>query len=106
MARTTPCTVYDELMTSQDVSKIGQSEIPEKIQENILIQKDALQLSPTATLWLQYMYMIDLLKMYLKGDRLGDLLLHLKATALMLPYFAASGHQLPKIILSVSATNA
>mgnify|MGYP001794205738 CR=1 FL=1 len=38
------------------------------------------------------MEMIDILKMYLKAERLGNWELHLKATAEMLPYFAASGH--------------
>ena len=38
------------------------------------------------------MKMVDILKMYLKAERLGDWQLHLKATADMLPFFAATGH--------------
>ena len=53
---------------------------------------NALQGSRTAKLWLQYMKMVDILKMYLKAERLGDWQLHLKATADMLPFFAATGH--------------
>ena len=64
----------------------------DKIKEIVEFQKDALQTSRTAKLWIQYMEMIDILKMYLKAERLGNWELHLKATAEMLPYFAASGH--------------
>ena len=38
------------------------------------------------------MDMVDILKKYLKAERLGDWDMHLAATTEMLPYFAASGH--------------
>ncbi len=48
----------------------------------------------TARLWLQYMDMIDILRMFLKAERTGNWELHLQAVHDMLPYFAASGHTL------------
>ena len=47
--------------------------------------------SRTASLWLQYMEMIDLLRKFVKAERLGDWDLHLQSLHEMLPYFAASG---------------
>ena len=46
----------------------------------------------TAQLWLQYMRMIDISKGFIKAERTGDWLLHLKMLKEMLPYFAAAGH--------------
>ena len=50
--------------------------------------------SRTSTLWLQYMKMLDILRRFIKAERIGNWRLHLKATYEMLPYFAASGHNL------------
>ena len=38
--------------------------------------------------------MLDILKQFIKAERMGNWRLHLKATYEMLPYFAASGHNL------------
>lgn len=57
-------------------------------------KKDSLCDLKTARLWLQYMEMIDLLRKFLKGERMGDWELHLQCLRDMLPYFAASGHNL------------
>ena len=48
----------------------------------------------TAKLWLQYLEMIDILHSFIKAERTGDWLLHLKSCKEMLPYLAASGHNL------------
>ncbi|MES9879832.1 MAG: hypothetical protein ABW185_03025 [Sedimenticola sp.] len=48
----------------------------------------------TAKLWLQYIAMIDLLKLFLKAERSGNWQLHLRAVHEMLPYFSAAGHNL------------
>ena len=50
--------------------------------------------SRTAALCLQYMEMIDVLRTFIKAERTGNWELHLKVLALMLPYLAASGHDL------------
>ena len=50
----------------------------------------------TAGLWLQYQDMIDILKTFtcIKAEWTGNWNLHLQAVRDMLPYLAASGHQL------------
>ena len=48
----------------------------------------------TAKLWIEYMNMIDLLRQFITAERSGHWLLHLKSLQQMLPYLAASGHNL------------
>ena len=50
--------------------------------------------SHRAKLWLQYLEMIDILHSFIKAERTGDWLPHLKSCKEMLPYLAASGHNL------------
>ena len=78
-------TMFDQMMTGKSMEETTKSDDPDKIKEIVEFQKDALQTSRTAKLWIQYMEMIDILKMYLKAERLGNWELHLKATAEMLP---------------------
>ena len=54
----------------------------------------SMKASRTSTLWLQYMKMLDILRQFIKAERTGNWQLHLKSTYEMLPYFAASGHNL------------
>ena len=46
----------------------------------------------TALLWLQYMSMNDLMKKFIRAERLGNWILHLQSLQEMLTYFAACGH--------------
>ena len=48
----------------------------------------------TALLWKQYLNMIDILQQFLKAEHTGNWRLHLQFVREMLPYFAASGHNL------------
>ena len=48
--------------------------------------------SKTATLWMQYMKMVEIFLQFLKAERTGDWQLHLDISRMMLPYLAASGH--------------
>ena len=48
--------------------------------------------SRTAKLWLQYMNFINILKLFIRAERTGDLNLHLVAVGKMLNVFAATGH--------------
>ena len=51
----------------------------------------SLKLYRTAKLWIQYMDMLDILKQFIRAERIGDWKLHLHSISLMLPYFAACG---------------
>ena len=50
--------------------------------------------SRTSALWIQYMDMVDILRKYIRAERIGSWELHLQAAQDMLPYLAASGHNL------------
>ena len=50
--------------------------------------------SRASTLWLQCMKMLDILRQFIKAERMGNWQLQLKSTYQMLQYFAASGHNL------------
>ena len=45
-------------------------------------------------LWIQYMEMVDIIRLFLRSERTGDWLLNLQTLYRMLPYMAASGHNL------------
>ena len=48
--------------------------------------------SETASLWLQYMEMINILRKFIRAERTGNWGLHLQALFEMLPFLAASRH--------------
>lgn len=56
--------------------------------------RESLKCYRTAKLWIQYMEMVDILKVFIKAERTGNWDLHLKTMKCMLPYFAAAGHYL------------
>lgn len=48
--------------------------------------------SRTGKLWISFMEFISICRLFIRAERTGNWLLHLKATQDMLPYFAANGH--------------
>ena len=48
----------------------------------------------TAKLWLEYMEMVNVMRAFIRSERTGDWSLHLRTLQDMLPYLAASGHNL------------
>ena len=56
-------------------------------------EESNLSSTKTAILWFQYMQMVDLLRKFIKAERVGDWDLHLQSLYEMLPFFAASGHR-------------
>ena len=73
---------------------MSQSDIIECVKEKINSPKSSVSQSRTGALWIQYMEMIDSLRSFIKAERKGDWDLHLRCIEAMLPYFAASGHNL------------
>lgn len=47
---------------------------------------------PTAKLWIQYFYMVSLMKEYIHAERSGNWESHIDCVKKMTPYFHASGH--------------
>ena len=75
----------------QDVSSSeAMSQIARKLQEVKATMHDF----PTSRLWFQYMEMVAILQRFIKAERTGNWDLHLVAVREMLPFFAASGHNL------------
>ena len=50
--------------------------------------------SRTSALWVQYMNMVDILRKFIRAERTGNWALHLQAMQDLLPYLAASGHNM------------
>lgn len=77
---------YYKLINSDDFIRIKDVFINkfEKMKEN----------GPTAQLWLQYIYMIDIAKQFYHAERSGNWKNVVKCTELMLPFFHSSGHYL------------
>ena len=46
----------------------------------------------TQKLWIQFIDMVELVRMFIKAERSGDFLLHLHCVHQMLPIFHASAH--------------
>ena len=63
-----------------------------RVSEALGKRKLALKDGRTAQLWIQYTYLVDILRRFIRADRLGDWQLHLSTLEEMLPWFAASGH--------------
>ena len=87
--------LYDEVVGGElSVQEVCSSTSLDKIQEKLQIQKIQMTSSRTSKLWLQYIEMVDILRLFIKADRTGDWMLHLKSLQKMLQFFAASGHNL------------
>ena len=84
--------IYDGITEGQlSISNIETLPDLQKLCGILLAHKNSLMTSKNSKLWLQYM---DILKCFLKAERTGYWKLHLKALYVMLPYLAASGHNL------------
>ena len=63
------------------------------IKVKMLFVKKNLNNNRTAALWLQYMHLIDIVRAFIRAERIGDGRLHLSTLQAMLPIFAACGHK-------------
>ena len=85
--------LYDKLMQGLvSADQVCQDNVMAKINDALQEKKEHLKSSRTATMWLQYMDMVDILRKYIRAERTGNWELHLQAVSEMLPYLAASGH--------------
>ena len=82
--------VLSESITPLDVEN---SEAVKLLHERLETEKEKLCNYRVAKLWFQYMEMVDLLRRFIKTERLGDWALHLQCFYDMLPFLAASGHK-------------
>ncbi len=86
--------LYDRAMSCTFyVEEVCSSEALVQLQSKVNGKKETMT-GLTATLWLQYLEMVDILRRFLKAERTGNWRLHLQSVREMLPYFAAAGHKL------------
>ena len=84
--------LMEKKMSVEEVSATGVLDVS---QQRGNTQRDSTRgTSRTAALWLQYMEMVNILRTSIKVERTANWELHLQAVSEMLPYFAASGHNL------------
>jgi len=88
--------LFDKLtgkkVSAEEASAAG---VLSMIQECVRRKKDVLaERSRTAALWIQYLEMVDIMRSFIKAERTANWELHLEALTRMLPYLAASGHNL------------
>ena len=87
--------MFESLMQGRvSMGYVCQSHDLEDVRQKILDAKSSSSNSRTGKLWLQYLEMIEILRTFIKAERTGDLNLHLQTVQAMLPFFAASGHNL------------
>ena len=87
--------MLDSLVSdSLSLADIEKSELLHKLRKALRERKEELKCSRTATLWLQYLDMINILQQFLRAERTGNWNLHLHALSEMLPNLASSGHNL------------
>ena len=87
--------VIDKLLDgSISVTELGENNAVKTLKKRIQAFQEPFGQNRTAKLWIEYMNMIDLLRQFITAERSGHWLLHLKSLQQMLPYLAASGHNL------------
>ena len=85
--------LYEKLVQgSMTADQVCQEYVMTRINDSLQREVNSLKSSRTATLWLQYMDMVSILRKYIQAERTGNWELHLQAVFEMLPYVAASGH--------------
>jgi len=85
--------LYEKLMQkSVSIDHVCQHSTMIKIDDSVQRKKEYLKSYRTATLWLQYMDMNDILFKHIRAERTGNWDLHLQSMSEMLPYMAAAGH--------------
>ena len=70
------------------------STVLKDVSQKMKQKMESLQGNQTSRLWLQYLNMLSILHAFIKAERTGCWELHLQATQQMLPFFAATGHNL------------
>ena len=70
--------LYDKLMQGLvSADQVCQADVMAKINDALQERKEHLKSSRTATMWLQYMGLVDILRKYIWGEHTGDWNLHL-----------------------------
>ena len=89
------CSLYEDLIRkSKTAEEVSAADVLSRIKCLPQEHRELLKEDRTALLWLQYMDMVDILRLFIKAERTSNWKLHLRALSEMLPYLAAAGHNL------------
>ena len=89
------CSLYEDLTKKCKTAKeVSAADVLSRIKCLLQEHRDLMKDDRTALLWLQYMDMVNILRLFIKAERTGNWRLHLQALSEMLPYLAAAGHNL------------
>ena len=84
---------FDKMLTQEvNSNELNESTELNLVEECLQAQRQKLIINRTAALWIQFMDMVSLLRNFLRAERTGNWILHLKTLREMLPYLAAAGH--------------
>ena len=88
--------IYDRIIaeTTFQVPENDIDSATQKLMLKMAQKREATKEARTSKLWFQYLDMVAILHQFIRAERTGDWDLHLKSLAAMLPYLAASGHNL------------
>jgi len=78
----------------KSAEEVSAADVLTRIKDLLQEQRDLMKDNCTALLWLQYLDMVDILRMFIKAERTGNWRLHLQALSEMLSSLAAAGHNL------------
>ena len=79
---------------TKDVEEVANDKVIARIQAIRDAHIESLANDPTASLWIQRLDMVRIIRKFIKAERLGNWYLHLQAVSEMPPYLASSGHSL------------
>ncbi|KAG1697184.1 hypothetical protein GQR58_006011 [Nymphon striatum] len=86
--------LVDRLLDGEQLEEGMSSHILSRITAEIEKERKTLTNCRTAQVWFQYMRMVQILCRFIKAEHTGNWDLHLSTVHEMLPYFAASSHNL------------
>ena len=87
--------LFEQLVDGEKtVEEVSKEDVFDLVHSKILEKKIHLHEFRTCKLWIMYMTMIDILRAFIKAERIGYWKLHLHSVKQMLPYLAAAGHNL------------
>ena len=85
--------LYEKVMQGlMSADQVCQSGVLTRIGDALQRETESMKSSRTATLWLQYIDMVDILRKYIRTECTGNWELRLQTVSEMLPYLTACGH--------------
>ena len=83
--------LFDEVMNKRkSAEEVSAADVLTRIKDLLQEQRDRMRDNRTALLWLQYLDMVDILRMFIKAEQTGNWRPNLRALSEMLPYLAAA----------------